>query len=320
MQLRGVFIAGEFMQSQGEILMGLTLWGLMLVLPTYWYSLGRLAEKTCLRSFAIGWTSPSGIQFGPTNPTDFYLNDAGAEIDSCVNWYEVFAEVYILMLIVVSATAVYKNRYAPHLLFTESPVRREGFLSKIGMGYRFNSLRNFMSFFTMCLEFYQTWGLTWGASQMDVLYIVRNGTNETVAPVIASAYDASILESVLPFNSSNATNATNITAVYVSPFNSWDSEKFLFAATNIPDDRECGTPMHGKAHTALGGLTMCARALHSIAGSFYEHTSLLTFWVVVGMCGLWTFLYCLPHVITTTTVGNRALALHLMELYRKILW
>jgi hypothetical protein len=73
-------------------------------------------------------------------------------------------------------------------------------------------------------------------------------------------------------------NTTNYTSYNVSTgrsygFEHWNSEQFLLSKGLSPDER-----------------------------TFWEKSELLKFWVVVMMVGGWTFLYCLPHVITTSTV------------------
>jgi hypothetical protein len=86
---------------------------------------------------------------------------------------ENMAQVFALCLILVSAIAVYVNRYTHDLLMIERPCRYKGSLQRWfgpGQGFRFKSLRNSMSVFTLVLEFYQTWGLTWSATRMDDLY------------------------------------------------------------------------------------------------------------------------------------------------------
>jgi hypothetical protein len=266
---------GEFLRTKVQILMGLCVWGVILVLPTYWFSLGRLADLMCLKTFAIAWADDDGVVHWPTNPAEKYTTGGGG--DACIVWYEGFAEWYIVMLIFVSSVAVYKNRYSPRLLFTEGPVRREGFLAKIGMGMRLNSIRNSMGCFTMSLEFYQIWGLTWTASQMDVLYFDKSDN-------ITEAVD-------FQYNYTNVTSSYNVSTGRSYGFEHWDPEQFLLSKGLSPDDR-----------------------------TIFEKNELLKFWVCVGMVGGWTFLYCLPHVITTTTVGNRALVFNLMEAYRGYLW
>jgi hypothetical protein len=83
------------------------------------------------------------------------------------------AQAYALFVVFISASAVYVNRYTHNLLMIERPCRYEGSMRNLfgpTQGFRFQSCRNSMSFFTLTLEFYQTFGLTWSATRMEALY------------------------------------------------------------------------------------------------------------------------------------------------------
>eukprot|EP01043_Picozoa_sp_COSAG02_P042055 COSAG02_NODE_3541_length_6588_cov_11.433349_5_plen_1037_part_01 len=83
------------------------------------------------------------------------------------------AQGFVLFVVLISACAVYANRYSHKLLMIERPCRYKGSLRNLfgpTQGFRFQSCRNSMSFFTLTLEFYQTFGLTWSATRMDALY------------------------------------------------------------------------------------------------------------------------------------------------------
>ena len=90
-----------------------------------------------------------------------------------VTTMENMAQLFALFTIFIAAVAVYVNRYTHNLLMIERPCRYKGSMQKFfgpGQGFRFKSMRNSMSFFTLTLEFYQTFGLTWSATRMEDLY------------------------------------------------------------------------------------------------------------------------------------------------------
>lgn len=287
---------GEFVKTDAQMLMGLIVWGFALVFPFYFFSVGRLHETDCLKVWAL------------TNPEQCVMSSDGVCLEgqeTCEYQYFYVAQLFLIFIIVLSSTGVYMNRYAHHLLFTEGPIRREGFLSRIGMGYRFSSLRNSMSAFTGFLEFYQTFGLTWSASQMPSRYqgqsisdIRSMGTEDEPTNVTdAIVYNATCIDCGVHNASSYSANMT--TAAFL--LRQQDHEQFLLLqlpADPRPDDPDSGCNQWGTG--------LCKEAF--------------TFWSCVWAVGGWTFLYCLPHVINTTTVGNRQLSLNLMEMYRKYLW
>ena len=142
----------ENMSNRGFILIGLTVWGGMSVFPIYFFSLARQDATPCLLD------------------------------GTCHDQYALGAEIYFILVFIAGALGVYQNRYTHYLLMIEGPVRRQGIFRSIGMGMRLTSCRNSMSIFTMTLEFYQIWGLTWSASQMKERYSVESGSlahNET---------------------------------------------------------------------------------------------------------------------------------------------
>eukprot|EP01051_Picozoa_sp_SAG22_P006442 SAG22_NODE_422_length_10687_cov_4.448149_3_plen_561_part_00 len=84
--------------------------------------------------------------------------------------FEWGAQGYFLFIFALAAISVWNNRDTHALLMIEGPVRKKGVFASIGQGLRLSSARNSMGVFTMSLEFYQIWGLTWSASQMDTRY------------------------------------------------------------------------------------------------------------------------------------------------------
>lgn len=86
---------------------------------------------------------------------------------------ETMAQGFALLVIVISAVGIYANRYRHSLLMIEGPARYAGSGQSIfgpGQGFRFKSLRNVVFLFTLAIEFYQIYGLTWGATKMDDHY------------------------------------------------------------------------------------------------------------------------------------------------------
>eukprot|EP01052_Picozoa_sp_SAG31_P007927 SAG31_NODE_389_length_16370_cov_4.517915_3_plen_536_part_00 len=122
----------EQLTSRAWIFIGLCIWGTATVFPVYW--------------FAVGSTVSSPL------------------------FYSVAAQAYVVLVIVISAWAVWNNRYAHYLCIIEGPVRRVGVFSSIGQGYRLNSMRNIMGMLTLSIEFYQVWGLAWGTAKMNDQY------------------------------------------------------------------------------------------------------------------------------------------------------
>ena len=285
---------GEFVQTQAQMLVGLVVWGFALVFPFYFFSIGRLHETDCLKVWAL------------TNPETCVQTRDGTCLEgqsTCEYQYFYVAQVFLIFIIALSSLGVYMNRYAHHLLFTESPIRRQGFLSRIGMGYRLSSTRNSMSAFTGFLEFYQTFGLTWSASKMQSRYQGQDLAAQAKAAAGGGEELVNVTETIDTYNSTymyqdmhtagNWTHNISRTAFLIRQEQHDD-----FLLQQLPEDprTECDRM----------GTGLCQEAF--------------TFWACVWAVGLWTFLYCLPHVINTTTVGNRQLSLNLMEVYRKYLW
>lgn len=300
---------GEFVNTNSQMLVGLVIWGFALVFPFYFFSVGRLHETDCLKT----WTF--------TNPERCVMTDDGVCLDdntTCEYQYFYVAQLFLIFIVVLSSTGVYMNRYAHHLLFTEGPIRREGFLSRIGMGYRFSSTRNSMSAFTGFLEFYQTYGLTWSASQMPSRYQGQNVMDQAQAQMeeeaVANAtgtsedIDAYVANNTFvdQHNSSNWDMNMSETAYFLR---TQPHETYLKANLPYPDPR---TPAGGCDDNP--DVACCNQMGTGLC------KELFTFWACVAAVGGWTFLYCLPHVINTTTVGNRQLSLNLQEAYRKYLW
>ena len=298
----------EFLDSRGQMVIGLIVWGFTLVFPFYFFSVGRMHETDCLENY-VALTNPGHCVRVEADGTCLESNQ------TCEGWYYWTAQFNVVFIILVAGYAVYRNRFAHHLLFTEGPIRRQGFLSRVGMGMRLNSLRNVMGLYTGALEFFQIWGLTWTATQMDTRYFgqsvqeqlqdkMSGGGDNSTAPVETDrnnglGQDENITVSV----DCDRNNIYNASAAIPYPDNATTLNDMIerkgfdetFACLLPRDNRPC----------AQGGGTC---------------TDLLTFWMVVAAVGGWTFLYCLPHVINTTTVGNRQLSLNLMEKYRKYLW
>ena len=146
---------GEQTSSRPRVLFGLIVWGAATVFPFYWFSLERVRTSDCLMHWAI---------------ENAELGGAIADDNSCVWLFRHGAEIFFLFVVFCSALAVWNNRDNHALLMIEGPVRKKGIFNSIDMGFRLNSCRNSMSMFTLTLEFYQTWGLTWSASQMKTRY------------------------------------------------------------------------------------------------------------------------------------------------------
>ena len=298
---------GEFVNTSAQMLLGLIIWGFALVFPFYFFSVGRLLETPCLNVWTL------------TNPASCVQLDDGtcADENSTCEWqYFYVAQIYLIFITILSSLGVYKNRYAHHLLFTEGPIRREGFLSSVGNGLRLNSLRNVMGVFTGTLEFYQTYGLTWGASQMGARYQGQSATaqfNELQNEdnVVVNETDVDEMVDVSVTNHSVIHNATtwgmNLTE---TDFHLRTMDHATFLEAMLPADPRsiangCDADSHAKCCNQMG-TGMCQEEF--------------MFWAVIYSIGGWTFLYCLPSVINTTTVGNRQLSLNLQEIYRKYLW
>ena len=110
---------GEQLKSRWSIFIGLCVWGVVTVFPFYWFAI-----------------QPEGVSVNP------FL-------------YSAAAQGYTVVVIVISAWAVWNNRYAHYLVMIEGPVRRVGVFASIGQGYRLNSIRNCMGLLTLSIEFYQ---------------------------------------------------------------------------------------------------------------------------------------------------------------------
>ena len=193
----------EQLKSRAWVFFGLCVWGVATVFPIYWFSVGFTFADPRYYSFA--------------------------------------AQAYVIVVIVISAWAVWNNRYAHYLTMIEAPVRRVGVFSSIGQGYRLNSVRNVMGLFTLFIEFSQVFNMAWKTAKMKDQYQDYYAVDD---------------------------------------------------ADGSADGKDLGN----------------------------RAKSLGTFWIVVGLCGVWTVFYSLPAVITTSTVGNQKLAFELSEKYRKILW
>eukprot|EP01052_Picozoa_sp_SAG31_P001347 SAG31_NODE_46_length_30980_cov_226.095107_7_plen_1671_part_00 len=142
----------ENLSRRAHVLGGLLIWGIVSVFPFYWFSLTWVASTDCLKDWVYVNPSTEG---------------------QCVYLFEYGAQGYFVFIFLLAALSVWNNRDTHKLLLIEGPVRKKGIFSSIGMGLRLNSARNSMSIFTSCLEFYQIWGLTWSASQMDTRYTIE---------------------------------------------------------------------------------------------------------------------------------------------------
>jgi hypothetical protein len=149
---------GENFGNRMYVLIGLVIWGMVTVYPFYMFSLNVARDRT-------DW------------------------------WNAFYAHAYVVGVVCIAALAVWNNRYTHKLLIIEDPIRRKGLFSSIGQGLRLSSMRNSMSIFTLTLEFYQIWGLTWSATRMSDLYEPKvNGTDtgtDTVATTGTAVVDSS---------------------------------------------------------------------------------------------------------------------------------
>lgn len=123
-------------------------------------------------------------------------------------WYQNSAHLYVVVVVIIAALAVWNNRYRHDLLIIEGPIRRKGVLGSIGQGYRFSSVRNFMSAFTALLEFYQTYGLTWSATRMNDLYAVDEDDGEDDGSASSIDDEVSSIATVEPVSNGTWVNGT----------------------------------------------------------------------------------------------------------------
>jgi hypothetical protein len=97
------------------------------------------------------------------------------------------AHGFLIFIFFITALSLFMNRYTHQLLMIERAVRRKGLFGKIGQGLRLTSMRNCMTIFTLTLEFYQVFGLTWSASRMPALYEGRYSEEQVAAIAAANA-------------------------------------------------------------------------------------------------------------------------------------
>lgn len=274
-------------EDGGALTPGKILWGIVngftyfMMLPVaiwVWVPMEFLAENfgstTLVFLGLIIWGVASVYPFYTFSVVD------GRALAADPVFFEYSSHGFVVVSVVIAALSVWANRYTPHLLMIEGPVRRKGMMSSLGNGVRLTSMRNAMTCFTLNLEFYQIWGLTWTATRMKDLYDKNTEStisNSTLAVVNATQNETHILAE--PWNLVNGTCVENCT---------W---------APLPDYRDLATLKINWANKQM-----------------------LTFWAVIGMCVGWAILYSLPAVITTTTVGNRQFSFNMQEKYRKYLW
>ena len=124
-----------------------------------WVPMGFIAENTSNKSYIfIGlviWSIASVFPiyaFSLVGAQTSNMSDQGMQN---------IAQGFALFVVLISASAVYANRYTHNLLMIERPCRYKGSMRNLfgpTQGFRFASARNSMSFFTLCLEFFQTFG------------------------------------------------------------------------------------------------------------------------------------------------------------------
>ena len=282
--------------KEGGLTPGKVLWGLVngfsyfMMLPVaiwVWVPMEFLAENYNSTTFVfIGL-----VIWGLASVFPFYtfsvVAGRGATIDPL--FFEYSSHGFVIAIVIIAALSVWANRYTPHLLMIEGPIRRKGIMSSIGNGLRLTSMRNSMSVFTLNLEFYQTWGLTWTATRMKDLY----------DPPTEADGESGEFEAFVANSTNNATHFLTQDDRFLNGTDTWvDGSCFSNCTwTKNFDERD----------TAVLKID-------------FSNKNLVTFWAVIGMCVGWAILYSLPSVINTTTVGNRQFSFQLQEKYRKYLW
>jgi hypothetical protein len=240
---------GEQLSHRGWIFFGLCVWGTATVFPVYFFSLQTVG--------AASWQ------------------------------YSAAAQIYCLLVISISAWAVWNNRFAHYLVMIEGPVRKVGIFSGIGQGYRLNSIRNCMGLITLSIEFYQVYGFTWTTAKMKDQYAL----NETLAEMETIEDIPAMCMGLLNNITGNFTDCSN--------------------ATDLTTGAMCN---------AISGCEYAAEIPAPEKDLKSVLQELAKFWGVIGAVGGWAILYSLPACITTSSIGNQQLAFNLMEKYRKYLW